>query len=30
MQIRSVSINDINAIVDIHLDAFKGFFLTSL
>ena len=30
MQIRSVSNNDINAIVDIHLDAFKGFFLTSL
>ena len=30
MQIRSVSINDVDAIVDIHLDAFKGFFLTSL
>lgn len=30
MQIRSVSTKDINAIVDIHLDAFNGFFLTSL
>lgn len=30
MHIRKASTNDINAIVNIHLDAFKGFFLTSL
>lgn len=30
MEIRRATIEDINAIVAIHLDAFKGFFLTSL
>lgn len=30
MNIRKATVNDVNAIVEIHLDAFKGFFLTSL
>ena len=30
MNIRKATINDVDTIVDIHLDAFKGFFLTSL
>lgn len=30
MNIRKATINDVNTIVEIHLDAFKGFFLTSL
>lgn len=30
MEIREATINDVDTIVDIHLDAFKGFFLTSL
>lgn len=30
MNIRKATINDVNTIVKIHLDAFKGFFLTSL
>ena len=30
MVIRKATVNDINTIVAIHLDAFKGFFLTSL
>ena len=30
MFIRKSTINDVDAIVDIHIDAFKGFFLTSL
>lgn len=30
MNIRKATINDVDSIVDIHLDAFKGFFLTSL
>lgn len=30
MEIRKATINDVDAIVKIHLDAFKGFFLTSL
>lgn len=30
MIIRKATINDVNSIVEIHLDAFKGFFLTSL
>ena len=30
MNIRRATINDVNTIVKIHLDAFKGFFLTSL
>lgn len=30
MNIRKATLNDVNAIVEIHLDAFKGFFLTSL
>ena len=30
MNIRKATLNDVNVIVEIHLDAFKGFFLTSL
>lgn len=30
MNIRKATINDVDTIVEIHLDAFKGFFLTSL
>ena len=30
MNIRKATINDVDSIVEIHLDAFKGFFLTSL
>ena len=30
MNIRKATINDVDTIVKIHLDAFKGFFLTSL
>lgn len=30
MEIIKANINDVNTIVDIHIDAFKGFFLTSL
>lgn len=30
MKIRKATLSDVNAIVEIHLDAFKGFFLTSL
>ena len=30
MNIRKATINDVNTMVEIHLDAFKGFFLTSL
>lgn len=30
MNIRKATINDVDSIVDIHLDAFNGFFLTSL
>ena len=30
MNIRKATINEVDSIVDIHLDAFKGFFLTSL
>ena len=30
MYIRKATINDVNTIVEIHLDAFRGFFLTSL
>lgn len=30
MNIRKATLNDVNSIVEIHCDAFKGFFLTSL
>ena len=30
MKLRKATINDVDTIVEIHLDAFKGFFLTSL